>query len=360
MALRDGAEKLSEMRDRMRYMAGGRRLPGIVIMALLTAVSALRPAAGFAADGRTVYCMGETVVDILFRGAEVIGANVGGSALNTAVSLARAGAKVEFIGEAGTDSTGQHVRSFLRAEGVGTGCLRMVDGVKTSVSAAYLDREGEAHYYFYADRRAEGSLIVPAFHKDDVLLLSSFFAVSPAYRADVQRILEAAHTAGVIVYYDINLRSPHAAMMKSLLPAVRANMAAATILRAGGGDLKTVFGSSRSDSIYKHVVSPLCTRFVRTSNDKEVKIFDGGKLKAEVDVNPVKSVSRIGAGDNFNAGFLFALLRENVTGDALARGLSASTWRKMVQTGLDFSRESCRQIGNYIPRDYAAKLRDRK
>ena len=132
------------------------------------------------------------------------------------------------------------------------------------------------------------------------------------------------------------------------------------ILRAGGGDLKTVFGSSRSDSIYKHVVSPLCTRFVRTSNDKEVKIFDGGKLKAEVDVNPVKSVSRIGAGDNFNAGFLFALLRENVTGDALARGLSASTWRKMVQTGLDFSRESCRQIGNYIPRDYAAKLRDRK
>ena len=150
------------------------------------------------------------------------------------------------------------------------------------------------------------------------------------------------------------------AMMKSLLPAVRANMAAATILRAGGGDLMTVFGSSRSDSIYKHVVSPLCTRFVRTSNDKEVKIFDGGKLKAEVDVNPVKSVSRIGAGDNFNAGFLFALLRENVTGDALARGLSASTWRKMVQTGLDFSRESCRQIGNYIPRDYAAKLRDRK
>jgi hypothetical protein len=55
---------------------------------------------------RTVYCMGETVLDILFRGSDPIAANAGGSLLNSAVSLGRAGVEVQFIGEVGNDSTG--------------------------------------------------------------------------------------------------------------------------------------------------------------------------------------------------------------------------------------------------------------
>lgn len=57
---------------------------------------------------RTVYCMGETVMDILFRDSTPIVANAGGPALNAAVSLGRAGTNVEFIGEVGNDSTGTH------------------------------------------------------------------------------------------------------------------------------------------------------------------------------------------------------------------------------------------------------------
>ena len=80
----------------------------ILLVVLLFSVSC-------SARQRTVYCMGETVLDILFRGATPLSANAGGSALNSAVSLSRAGAKVSFIGEVGNDSTGSHILDFLQA-----------------------------------------------------------------------------------------------------------------------------------------------------------------------------------------------------------------------------------------------------
>jgi fructokinase len=46
-----------------------------------------------------VYCIGETVLDIIFRDDQVIAAKPGGSMLNTAVSLGRSGIPVEFISE---------------------------------------------------------------------------------------------------------------------------------------------------------------------------------------------------------------------------------------------------------------------
>ena len=80
----------------------------VLLVVLLFSVSC-------SARQRTVYCMGETVLDILFRGATPLSANAGGSALNSAVSLSRAGAKVSFIGEVGNDSTGSHILDFLQA-----------------------------------------------------------------------------------------------------------------------------------------------------------------------------------------------------------------------------------------------------
>ncbi len=103
------------------------------------------------APARKVICMGETVLDILFRGDRPIGANAGGSALNAAVSMARAGLNVVFIGEAGADTTGAHIRAFLEANQVDTHHLRLRPGMKTTVSTAYLDEANNARYTFYPD-----------------------------------------------------------------------------------------------------------------------------------------------------------------------------------------------------------------
>ena len=61
-----------------------------------------------------IYAIGETVIDLIFKDMQPQAAKVGGSALNTSVSLGRLGDDVAFISEIGRDELGQWCIDFLK------------------------------------------------------------------------------------------------------------------------------------------------------------------------------------------------------------------------------------------------------
>ena len=65
-----------------------------------------------------IYTVGETVIDLIFKNMQPQAAKVGGSALNTSVSLGRLGNEVAFISEIGSDELGEWCLSFLNENGV--------------------------------------------------------------------------------------------------------------------------------------------------------------------------------------------------------------------------------------------------
>ena len=67
---------------------------------------------------RKVIGIGETVLDIIFRGDTPIQAVPGGSAFNSCISLGRAGVPTMFISETGNDRIGRQVISYLEQNGV--------------------------------------------------------------------------------------------------------------------------------------------------------------------------------------------------------------------------------------------------
>lgn len=311
----------------------------------------------FAQTTRTVYCMGETVMDILFRGSTPIAANAGGSALNSAVSLCRAGAHVEFIGEVGNDSTGMHILDFLKANHVGTSFVHRYEGMRTTVFLAYLNDHNDASYVFFMDTPTdEPRTAIPDFHKDDILLLGSFYAVNPRNRRSVEQMLTKARACGAIIYYDVNLRSPHASMLPQLMPAIYDIMGKADVVRASRGDLRTVFGTTNADSVYHSVIAPRCPHFVCTRGADAVTIFSG-KDKMDYPVKKITTVSTIGAGDNFNAGFVFGLVRQCITREQLTLGLSKASWQQLEDMAQLFSQDCCMHLGNYISEELGARIR---
>jgi fructokinase len=66
-------------------------------------------------------------------------------------------------------------------------------------------------------------------------------------------------------------------------------------------------------------------------------------------------VSTIGAGDNFNAGFLYGLLLNGITRSQLEEGLSESQWDSIVEQGTKFSAEVCRSLYNYVSPEFGAE-----
>lgn len=305
----------------------------------------------FAQTKRKVVCIGETVMDIVFRGAKPISANAGGSALNSAVSLGRSGMPVSFIGEVGNDSTGLHIQEFLRKEHVDA-WLTVRQGMRTTISTAYLDEENNAHYTFFMDKPVAGRRFhLPEINKDDIVLFGSFFAVNPANSSVISAVLDSAKAKGAIVYYDINLRKPHAGMLSRLMPSIESHIETADIVRGSRGDIRTVFGSRDIDSVYNNVIAPRCENFICTRGAEPVSVYAHKKFSATYAVPQIKTVSTIAAGDNFNAGFCYGLLKLGITRDMLLKGLTAKQWKQLIDYAQQFSQDCCKHLDNYISKD---------
>ena len=83
---------------------------------------------------------------------------------------------------------------------------------------------------------------------------------------------------------------------------------------------------------------------------------DGGSSK-EYPVPPTETVSTIGAGDNFNAGFVYGLIRYGFTRADIEAGLTEQQWDQLLASAQAFSANCCRSLNNSIDDDFAQQLR---
>ena len=68
----------------------------------------------------------------------------------------------------------------------------------------------------------------------------------------------------------------------------------------------------------------------------------------------ISPVSTIGAGDNFNAGIIYGMLKHGVRHKDLAT-LSKEQWDAIIRCGIDLASESCLSRDNYISKEFASE-----
>jgi sugar/nucleoside kinase (ribokinase family) len=59
----------------------------------------------------------------------------------------------------------------------------------------------------------------------------------------------------------------------------------------------------------------------------------------------------VGAGDNFTAGLVYALIRENIFADDLIH-LDPDIWRRIIRVAIDFAISVCLSYDNYIDQNF--------
>lgn len=321
---------------------------------------------------RKVYGIGETVFDIIFRNDQPQRAVPGGSCFNSLISLGRCGLHPTMVTETGDDHVGQLIVDFMKSNGVDTDFVTIHPGSKTHISLAFLDENNDAHYQFYKDHAsANVDSLFPDFQADDIVMFGSFFAINPVIRPYTRDFLQRAHDAGSILYYDINFRAAHIADLPSTISNIEENMRLATIVRGSTEDFSCLFGLTDPDAIYQHV-APLCPRLIITDGGGTITTFfglsatehkettnapqEGPKtLVQHFDVAPIRTVSTIGAGDNFNAGVVYHINNARLTRTELLTP-TTETVADLVASGQHFSAEVCQSLDNYIPYDFAQRL----
>ena len=288
--------------------------------------------------------IGETVLDILFKNDQPQKAVPGGSTFNSIVSLGRAGVPCAMLTEVGGDHVGDLICNFLVDNGVSPEYVCRHDNVKSHITLAFLDEHNDAQYVFYKDHASvwlDGKL--PQMDKNAVVLFGSFFAINPAIRPVVGNLLRTAHEAGAWLYYDVNFRKNHIVDLPEVASNIEENMSLANVVRGSMEDFDYMYGLQDRDAIYERV-SRHCQTLILTDGPRSIRVYtpDGCETYP---VQTIETVSTVGAGDNFNAGYIYAMLQG--MDDQASRIEMAQRW----------SQDVCRQIGNNISDELVAAIK---
>jgi fructokinase len=296
----------------------------------------------------SIIAVGETVYDIIFHQGQPIAAKPGGSMLNTAVSMGRCGLKVEMITELGDDQVGKIVLDFLEGNGVSTSFIKPVKGFKTPVSLAFLDEQGNANYSFYKNYPEDRLNITwPDVKRGDVVLFGSFYSLNQAIREKIISFVRQAKQDGALIFYDPNIRKNHLVEIRQLMPWVEENVALADIVRGSDEDFENLFGLKDDEEIFKRIQQVGFNHLIITRGQNGSFLFSED-IRVSLPAENINVVSTIGAGDAFNAGIIFGIVKNRLTVDDLVN-INREKWREILGFGITFASEVCKSYDNYVP-----------
>jgi len=300
---------------------------------------------------RKIYCIGETVYDIIFQNGKAIESRPGGPVLNTAVSLGKLGEKVYVVGDQADDVIGNIIADFLSVNNVSTKYLTLYNGAKSRMLLAFLNDHNEPNYSFYKIRTDEEIKVsFPEVKRDDIVLFGSFTSIKKEVRDDFVACMKAAKEAGAILIYDPNFRPSHIKVRDKVIDYIYENISFSSIVKGSNEDFQNMFGSSTAYSARELVKSKGCDNLIYTANKYGVNLFTGDFHKI-FDVPRIEPISTVGAGDNFSAGLIYAIINENVYASDL-ENLDHDVWRKIIRVAIDFAINVCLSYDNYISDDF--------
>lgn len=301
---------------------------------------------------RKIIGIGETIMDIIFKNGQPTAAVPGGSVFNGVISLGRLNQNVTMITETGNDKVGRLILDFMDDNGIDNHSVAVYPDGRTAISLAWLNDKNDAEYSFYKDYpNARLEVEWPDIQKDDIIMMGSYFVLNPVLRPKVKEFLDYARSREALIYYDFNFRSTHKHEAVKIYADMLDNLEAADIVRGSTEDLDNLFGVSDPEVIYKKEIDFYCKNMLCTDADGDIKLITP-TINKKYKVNKIETVSTIGAGDNFNAGVIFGLMKLGIGRDDL-NGLTEDKWDDIVRCGCDLAAQVCQSYNNSISKEWA-------
>ncbi len=280
--------------------------------------------------------LGDLVLDVVLapvraleRGTDVPGRALlrqGGSAATTARWLGRLGARTTFICAVGRDAPARALVASVAADGVKVRALR-VAGTRTGRIGVLVEPGGERS--FVADRAAADRLrpedLDPAwFAGADALHVPAYSLLGKPLGDAGLAATRLAHAAGALVTVDLASVGPLLERGRGAALAL-VHEAAPDLVFATAAEAEAIVGTS-PDTLLD--LAPIAV--VKRGRKGATILARGGseRLRLEVATTPIAATDSTGAGDAFDAGFLFAWLAARGRGlahpAALRRGAVAA------------------------------------
>jgi 2-dehydro-3-deoxygluconokinase len=262
-----------------------------------------------------VVAFGECMLEIGLINPTQAALGYAGDTFNTAVYMRRLGCSVAYGTAVGAgDPFSEGILGLMRDEGMDQSLVRQVAGRLPGVYAIDRDGRGERTFFYWRGESPARDYMALADHdalraavtSAKLVYLSgvSLAIVGEAGRAVIHELLGAARDAGVAVAFDPNHRPQLWRGCEEAQAAIEATIPFCRYVSCGADDLDVLYGdAARAEAWAEQGVEVL----VR-AHDHGVTVFSGEqRLRISPDP-PVRALDTTGAGDAFNAGYLWARL----------------------------------------------------
>lgn len=254
---------------------------------------------------------------------------VGGAELNFAIGSARLGMDTKWVSRLGGDEFGRVIYNFARGEGIDMSDVSFVENYPTSLNFKEIreDGSGKTFYYRYQSpilTMAAEDITKEMFEGIDLVHLTGvFLAIDPKNLAIVKQVLKIAGEQGIRVSFDPNIRlklwtlDQAKAAYKEILPSV-------DILLTGLDEIEMLNGTASDQALEDFAAHYGISQLVIKDGGNGSRVFQDGQWHSKAAFK-VTVVDTVGAGDGFDAGYVYAVLHGYAPEDALefANGVGA-------------------------------------
>lgn len=238
---------------------------------------------------------------------------VGGAELNVMLGCARLGLKTGWISRLGKDEFGRHILNIMRGEDVDVSEVRLMEGYATSLNFKEIQETGEGRTFYYrlpspTETLSATNLPFDYIKSAKVLHLTGVFpAILEKNREITLTALQHASENGVTISFDPNIRlklwSEEDARQTLLayLPYVNH-------LLVSKEELELIFNTTIEKDILLQLEQFNIEVVVMKDGANGSFALVNGKWLHSPGYTVKKVVDTVGAGDGFDAGYLYGLL----------------------------------------------------
>ena len=228
----------------------------------------------------------------------------GGSAANTIVGLARLGCRVGFIGKVADDREGKLQLDCFKTEGVNTDGVTVASKGKSGAVMGFVDRKSARALYINSgvnDNIEPREIRWEYVSQTNFLHLSSFVGEKP-FRA--QKKLLGSLPDNVKVSFD-----PGSVYAQKGFAAIEPLIRSSYVMMPNALELELLTGETEIPKGAAQLID-MGVQIVAVKLGEKGCYVTNGQEKKTIQPYKVKAVDTTGAGDAFNAGFLYGLLHD--------------------------------------------------
>lgn len=303
-------------------------------------------------------CIGTALVDSIIRGFDPVpvsasgyraqsgSLNVGGEAVNEAVTAAKLGLRTRILCHAGQDAAGDMIRSMLENNGVYTDAV-IRSGHSTPVTTMFVNPDGtrksitnEAHHYNFHPEK-----YIPVIRSARAVSLGSLFRAPFQDTGVIHEVILQAKNAGALILADTKLPN----FEKLSLEDIRDILPLVDYIFPNEDEAAYFSGKTDPDEA-ADVFLQYGVHNVIIKLGSRGCLFKNGRESLFLNAYDIHAVDATGAGDNFIAGFaceklagqsdLDALRFANACGAICTTEVGACTALKNRQQVLDFMKQA--------------------